>query len=220
MINQLYTSIFTHFPWLSHWNSWSLAETENITKTKTKTNTNTNTKNRDRKKKKRERRKRKWRRRRRGRRRKEPKYHRQKFKNYFKISNSNIRSEHILVDTDGEVKLCGHGNSSWLIRDGVRHSAAFDFKGDPEWMAPEILAQVIFCPFFLSFFLSFFDVLFFFFLFISLFLKKKKKKPFFLFVLKNDSSLFVHSFFYFSPSLSFSLIYLWRKNYHSEHLNF
>jgi len=61
-----------------------------------------------------------------------------------KKKNSNIRAEHILVDSDGDIKLCGHNDVTWMISEGVRKSVVYDFKGEPEWMAPEILAQVIF----------------------------------------------------------------------------
>ena len=73
------------------------------------------------------------------------------------LSCSHIRAEHILIDSDGDVKLCGHGDITWMVSEGVKRTTVCDFKGLPEWMAPEIVGQVriplpVFC-----FFAVFFD---------------------------------------------------------------
>ena len=48
-----------------------------------------------------------------------------------------------MVDTDGDIKLSGHYDTTWLYAEGKRRQLVFDFKGEPEWMAPEITAQDI-----------------------------------------------------------------------------
>ena len=75
------------------------------------------------------------------------------------LSCSHIRAEHILIDSDGDVKLCGHGDITWMVSEGVKRTTVCDFKGLPEWMAPEIVGQVR-IPLPVFFFFFFFEVFF------------------------------------------------------------
>ena len=58
---------------------------------------------------------------------------------FFKYSN--IRADHVLLDTNGEVRLSGLHQLTCLIDRGKKYNTVFKFCGDPEWTAPEVLSQ-------------------------------------------------------------------------------
>ena len=56
-------------------------------------------------------------------------------------TRSDIRAEHILLNGDGSIALSGVHNSVNLVVDGQKRRETFEFRGDLEWTAPEVIAQ-------------------------------------------------------------------------------
>ena len=57
--------------------------------------------------------------------------------------HSNIRADNVLIDTSGEVRICGLHQMIYQLSEGTLKKSVFKFAGDPEWMAPEVISQVI-----------------------------------------------------------------------------
>lgn len=55
--------------------------------------------------------------------------------------HSNIRCEHLLLDTNGSLKLTGLGQMLQRQSMGKMQRSVYKFCGEPEWMAPEVLSQ-------------------------------------------------------------------------------
>lgn len=59
------------------------------------------------------------------------------------IIHNNLRADNILLNKKGEVKITGFHQTISRIYAGARQKSVFKFLGYPEWMAPEVLSQVI-----------------------------------------------------------------------------
>jgi hypothetical protein len=63
-------------------------------------------------------------------------------KTSFSWRRSNIRSDNLFLDVTGDVRVTGLHQLVDCVMAGVRRKRVYKFVGDPEWMAPEVLAQV------------------------------------------------------------------------------
>jgi serine/threonine-protein kinase OSR1/STK39 len=57
--------------------------------------------------------------------------------------HNNIRADNIYLDGNGEVKLGGLHQLVQTMSNGKLKRSIFNFYGDPEWLAPEVLSQVL-----------------------------------------------------------------------------
>ena len=55
--------------------------------------------------------------------------------------HNNIRADNIFLDSGGEVRLGGLYQMIPMMQRGMWKKSVFEFVGDPEWMAPEVLSQ-------------------------------------------------------------------------------